>query len=332
MKTTQSNASTNSNVTAKGRASVIVPVYFNEGSIRKTFEMIKNEIFSDFPNLQWEVIFIDDGSADCSLQEIEDVAKENPGKAFFISLTRNFGQIAAIRAGCKHASGDFIISMSADLQDPPSLFKRMVRQHMELGTPVVAGVREDREESSYRKLTSAIFYKTMRALSFPNMPVGGFDVFLLSRTAMKDAFFANHSNPFMQGEILWTGHETAFIPYLRLERTIGKSRWTFGKKIKYLIDGVLGYSYAPIRAMALVGIVISAVGMVYATYIFIAKITGQITIEGWAPLAILILILSGVQMVMLGVIGEYLWRTLDQVRGRAPYIISRSNISNRSDF
>ena len=149
----------------------------------------------------------------------------------------------------------------------------------------------------------------------------GFD-FLLVGSKIKKLILDNmEANAFWQGQILWTGYRAKFIPYKRMAREIGESKWTFSKKLKYLIDGVLGYSFFPIRIMSILGLIISLSGFVYAIVIVIAKFAGSYPFQGWAPLMVIVLFLSGFQMLMLGIIGEYLWRTLDEVRRRQLYII-----------
>jgi dolichol-phosphate mannosyltransferase len=153
------------------------------------------------------------------------------------------------------------------------------------------------------------------------MPQGGFDFLLVSQNVKKLILNNMEANAFWQGQILWTGYNVKFIPYKRMKREIGESKWTFSKKVKYLIDGVLGYSFFPIRIMSILGVIISLSGFLYSIFIIIAKITGNVPFQGWAPLMIIILLLSGFQMMMLGIIGEYLWRTLDEVRRRQLYVI-----------
>ncbi|MBK7380886.1 MAG: hypothetical protein IPJ03_18180 [Ignavibacteriales bacterium] len=184
-------------------------------------------------------------------------------------------------------------------------------------------LRESREESYFRRKTSSIFYKLIKHLSFKEMPPGGFDFVLISDKVKKALLNNSESNPFWQGQILSLGYKPKFIPYTRLKREFGISRWTFSKKLKYLIDGVLNYSYLPVRFMSLFGLIVALAGFIYAIYIAIARIFGNVPFTGWAPIMILVLVLSGFQMLMLGIIGEYLWRTLDQVRNRPPYIIEK---------
>lgn len=301
--------------------SVIVPVYYNEGSLTATFTKVKAVLDANEFTNSYEFIFVDDGSADGSYSELQKIKEQYPALVKLIKFTRNFGQVAAMKAGYMQAKGRCVINISADLQDPPELINDMLNYYYKDKFEVVICTRQDREESWFRKKTSLFFYKTMQKLTFKNMPLGGFDFALLSRKVI-DAFINNHeANPFWQGQVLWTGYNIKFIPYQRLKREFGKSRWTFWKKTKYLIDGVLAYSYFPLRFMAGLGIVLFIAGLLYAILIVLMYFVGDVPFKGWAPIMILVLVLSGIQMLMLGIIGEYLWRTLDQVRDRPQYII-----------
>ncbi len=303
--------------------SIIIPVYYNEGSLTKTVDILQQEVIAQNTNRSCEIIFIDDGSGDNSFQELLGLWQSNPDLIKVIKLSRNFGQLQAIMAGFKHASGKCIINISADLQDPPELINEMIHYHFHENCEIVICTREARDESFFRRLTSQLFYAIMKRLSFPNMPQKGFDFVLLSEQVKNLILASREANAFFQGQILWTGFPIKFIPYVRRRREIGKSRWTFGKKIKYLIDGVLSYSYFPIRMMSVIGAITALIGFGYALFIFISWLFVNLPVKGWAPIMIAILVLSGIQMLMLGIIGEYLWRTLDQVRGRQPYIIDR---------
>jgi dolichol-phosphate mannosyltransferase len=226
-------------------------------------------------------------------------------------------------AGYMQSTGDCIINISADMQDPPELMNEMIAGFFNEGIQIVVCTRQDREDNLFRKVTSQLFYRLIRKLSFRNMPLGGFDYALISRYVRDIIMKEYDANPFWQGQLLWAGFTVKFIPYIRREREIGKSRWTFRKRMKYLIDGVLGYSYWPLRAMSVSGIVIFIMGLLYAFYIVLNYFFGNVPFKGWAPIMILILVLSGIQMLMIGILGEYLWRTLDQVRKRPMYIIEK---------
>jgi dolichol-phosphate mannosyltransferase len=274
--------------------------------------------------LEFEVIYIDDGSGDRSYEEIMRVRNEYENIRV-IQFSRNFGQVAAIYAGYEAANGRSVLNISADLQEPVSLIAEMIACYIKGDAPIILGKRNGRDESRYRKMTSKFFYSMMRRLSFSNMPDGGFDVALISSEVKNKLLELNESNPFWQGQILWTGYPVRFIPYSRQKREVGKSKWSFSKKIKYLLDGVLNYSYMPLRFFSLIGIVSFLLGMIYSVIIVIQYSLGGSPFEGWAPLMIIILLFSGLQLLVLGLIGEYLWRTLEQTKNRPQYIIKKQN-------
>ena len=303
--------------------SIIIPVYFNEGLIERMFNIMREKVISINKELNCELIFIDDGSKDNSFNEISALKEKHPDLIKVIKFTRNFGQVAAIYAGYQYASGKCIINISADLQDPPELINEMLNYHFKDEYEIVICTRESREDTYFKRKTSNMFYKLMKKLSFPNLPSGGFDFVLISNKVKNIMLEKIEANPFWQGQLLWIGHRTKFIPYKRREREIGKSRWTFSKKIKYLIDGVTSYSYFPLRLMSGIGSLVALIGFLYAVVIIYLKIFYGGGPSGWAPIMVVVLVLSGIQMLMIGVVGEYLWRVLDQVRNRKPYIIEK---------
>jgi hypothetical protein len=197
----------------------------------------------------------------------------------------------------------------------------MLKGFFNEGYEIVVCARREREESLYRRATSAVFYWLIRKLSFPQMPQGGFDLILMGRRAL-DVFLRNRdANLFLQGQVLWTGFKTKVLEYVRQPRTAGQSRWTFAKKVTYLIDGVMSHSYFPIRFMSLAGFVTAIMGFSYAALVLGVWLVHGIPIKGWTPIVILILVLGGTNMLMLGVVGEYVWRTLSQVRNRDPFVV-----------
>jgi dolichol-phosphate mannosyltransferase len=267
------------------------------------------------------MIFIDDGSKDNSYSEMLQVKELDKERVRLIRFSRNFGQVAAIYAGYEAAKGKAMVNIAADLQEPKELLIEIIGSYLSRDASIIAGQRMDRNESLYRKGTSKIFYYMMKQLNFPDMPGGGFDTVLISEEVKKIILGMNESNPFWQGQLLWTGMPVKFIPYVRKSRETGVSRWNFSKKMKYLLDGVLNYSYAPLRFFSLVGIVSFLLGIVYAMVIVINYFGGGTPFKGWAPIMIVVLLFSGMQLVMLGLMGEYLWRTLEQTKNRPKYIV-----------
>ena len=302
---------------------IVVPIYFNQHSIAPLYESFREKVFSK-NNLKFQTIFVNDGSKDKSLDILFSIKEKYPDESIkIIDLSRNFGQVSAVFAGYEHANSKCIINISADMQDPPEIMNLMLSEFIDNESPIVIGVRESRDEGFFRRITSYIFYTLMKKLSFDNMPKGGFDYALLSSDVITELLKSKDANPFWQGQILWTGFDIVQIPYHRKKRHSGTSKWTFSKKLTYLIDGVLGYSFLPLRLISIIGVVIALMGFLYSIVIFISKLFGGIPVEGWAPIMITILLLSGTQMIMLGVIGEYLWRTLSQTRNRKAYIVKK---------
>lgn len=301
--------------------SIVIPVYYNEGTLKSTMESIQHEVISKNPEKCCEVIFVDDGSGDGSFQELLDIQKSDPRRVKIIKLTRNFGQPRARLAGLRHARGRCVVTISADGQDPVSLIHEMLNAHFDEGFEVVICERTGRDESWYRRQTSRFFYGLMRKLTFPAMPQGGFDYVLLGRQALDVVLRNQEANPFFQGQILWTGFKHKSLKYRRRTRKIGCSRWSFGMKIKLLIDGVMNYSFFPIRLISFTGILMAFFGASIAGFLVIRKLLGGTQLSGWTATMTVLLVTSGVQMLMLGVIGEYLWRVLAQVQNREPYII-----------
>jgi glycosyltransferase involved in cell wall biosynthesis len=233
------------------KISFVVAVYYNEGAISKTHEKIQSVFSSELARHEYEIVFVDDGSKDGSLREILSL-KEQDSRIKAITFTRNFGQMAAMLAGFKEATGDAVINISADLQDPVELIPQMVEKWQE-GSEIVICYRTDRSDTLLAKLFSRLAYSVLR-MALPQIPPGGFDFVLMDRKVM-DAFNAiDVRHRFFQGDLLWTGYRTSFIPYVRLKRMIGKSQYNFGKKLKNFLDAVLDASYLPIRFISLVGL------------------------------------------------------------------------------
>lgn len=298
--------------------SIIIPVYRNEGSINPTYINLKAVLEDVSDTYEYEIIFINDGSDDNSLDKLLSIKKID-SHVKVIDFVRNFGQVSAIHAGFEDAKGDMLVSISADMQDPPTLILDMLKKWEE-GYKVVACSRVDREDDLISILTSKIFYRLMK-VSVPKMPAGGFDYFLLDKTVYKNIIGLNERNSFLQGDILWFGYEPYFIEYKRLKRNLGRTQWTIGKKIKYFIDGLINTSYLPIRFMSFIGLITSIMGLMYSITVFLIWLFKGTPFKGYAPIMMVLLITSGLIMVMLGVIGEYLWRTYDEVRKRQKYII-----------
>jgi glycosyltransferase involved in cell wall biosynthesis len=308
------------------KLSFVIPVYRNEGSIVETYEKTV-ALMAQLPS-DYEFVFINDGSDDNSIEELL-VLHNKDACVKVISFSRNFGQVSALIAGLKEVTGDATIIMSADLQEPIELIDEMIKK-WKSGNEIVIGYRIDREDGFIANKTSIIFYRLMKYVN-SKMPKGGFDFMLIDKKALYSLNQIDERNRFFQGDVLWLGFNTVFIPYTRLKRRVGKSQWTLSKKMKYFIDGLLNTSYAPIRIMSFLGIIFSFFGFIYAVVIAYNRIINNTPFNGWAPIMIIILIIGGLIMLMLGIIGEYVWRTYDETRKRPLYIIKDKFIKDEKN-
>ena len=301
--------------------SIIIPVYCNSETLDELILQIDKKIFKKNKSLTGQVVFCDDGSIDNSYDKLLQINKQFLNTKI-IRLTRNFGQIAAINCGLENIESKTYIILSADLQDPVSLINDFLKHHFKSGFEIVLGERIARDDSFINKVTAKIFYKIISKLSFPDYPPGGFDFFLISKKIRDLIIRMNQSHPFLQGEIFYTGFKRKRIPYKRRKRLLGNSKTTLSKKITYFIDGILGYSFFPLRAMSFLGFILFMIAIIISILLIIAKINNYGTWPlGWASSILLILLLNSIQMMFLGIIGEYLWRTLAQVRDKPKYII-----------
>lgn len=299
------------------KISVCFAVYQNEGALTPLYERMAHELKTHFPNHTYELLFVNDGSKDNSLAELMTL-RERDKNVKIISFSRNFGQMAAILAGWENATGDCVVNMAADLQDPPEQCTLMIKE-WEQGNDIVVSYRSSHGTSASRKATSRLFYKMM----LPNVPPGGFDFALIDRKPMDSINSLTEKNRFYQYDILWAGFKVKFIPYDKLERKIGKSQYNFFKRFRNFYSAFLNVSYFPLRLLTGIGGAVALSGFLYALTIIWAYFVHKTPFEGWAPIMILILVIGGMIMLMLGVLGEYIWRILDEVKGRPNYIIDK---------
>ena len=235
--------------------------------------------------------------------------------------------MAALLAGLKRATGGCAITISADLQDPSSLIPKMLEKWA-AGSEIVICSRMSRDDSFAAKWQSRIAYGLLR-LSHPQMPKGGYDYVLIGRNALDTFNSVDNRNRYFQGDLLWSGYSTSFIPYHRRKRTRGKSGYTFWKKMKNFLDAILVASYLPIRFISLIGLLISISGLVYALTVIVAWVFGAVPFSGWAPIIIINLIVGGMTIITLGIIGEYIWRIYDEVRKRPNYVVLEEDGSEK---
>ncbi len=299
------------------KLSIIIPVYYNEKNLPPLFESLDKELIPFLDD--YELIFVDDGSGDNSWDVLQEYhSKRNDMK--LIRLSRNFGAQAAVMAGFSNSVGDCAIIKTADLQEPAQLILDMYNSWKQ-GNNVVIGLRRSRHDGAINDFFSRFYYWIMRKTTLKNMPQNGFDIVLVDRKVVNALELMNESNSALNLQVLWVGFKTGYVEYDRKEREVGKSRWTFSKKFKLVIDSMVSFSSFPIRFMSVMGIIFALVSVIWAIISIIGKLTGSIEVEGWTSLLIVMLFSSGLIMLTLGILGEYIWRTLDSARSRPVYIV-----------
>lgn len=304
------------------KVSIVIPVYYNEDNLKPLYEDLKKK-FIDEIEYEYEIVMVNDGSLDRSYQVMKELAAQDKSIKI-VSLSRNFGSHAAILCGLEKCTGDCAVVKAADLQEPTELLIEMV-ESWKKGNNVVLAVRQDREESLGTKFFANTYYWLVRKAALANMPEGGFDVYLLDRKVINVLLSLDERNSALTGQILWSGFKTEQIPYVRLEREIGTSKWTLKKKIRLVTDTLFSFSTLPISLVTGIGTVSFIGALVWGIVVLIFKLMGLIQVSGWTTLFIFNLFSFGIIMVTLGILGGYLWRTFDASRNRPPYIVEDEN-------
>lgn len=305
------------------KLSIIIPCYYNEQNIPVTTrELLENEKL--FPEeVSFEYVMVDDGSRDNTWEELSKFKNSFPEKVTIVKLAGNVGSYNAILAGMNYATGDVCTVIAADLQDPPELMVKMY-EHWKKGTKLIMANRQDREESFGQKFFSNTYHGLIRKFAIPNIPKGGFDFVMFDKQLKEEVVKIKEKNTNTLYLLPWMGYEFVCIPYVRRKRQIGKSRWTLKKKIKLFVDSFVSFSYLPIRIISVTGIVLGILAFCYALFIIVAKYMGFINAPGWSALIVVILFVSSFQMIALGIIGEYVWRSLDASRNRPIYVVEKA--------
>jgi polyisoprenyl-phosphate glycosyltransferase len=302
--------------------SLVVAVYFNAESLPFLFDEIAEvERQLGDRGVALELIFVNDGSQDHSLQELLRFKRQRPATKV-INLARNFGVVAAVKTGFRFVTGDAFMNHAADLQDPTEQILPMV-DHWLQGHKFVISARASRDDPPVSRGLSWIYYRIINWVVVSGYPEGGFDLMLMDKIMLPYMVGSmKNTNPSMYA--YWLGFEPVVLRYHRRARRHGRSRWTFTKKLKFFIDTISGFSVTPIRIMSLVGVIVAIISFIYGISIAINALLGNTDVRGFATLAVLISFFSGLILIMLGVVGEYLWRVLDAVNKKPEAVIDET--------
>lgn len=305
----------------KRTLSIVIPVYFNAGSLPGLFEALKAlEKRLARKKVALELVFVDDGSKDESLAKLLKF-RASQKKVKVIKLARNFGSVHASKTGLRYISGDALMIMAADLQDPPALVDTMV-DHWLKGAKFIIAERISRDDPWVSKAFAKVYYFLLRRLVIRNYPVGGYDMSLMDKSFLPHLVNSSKSvyTPLLA---YWLGYSPVVVHYHRPARSHGVSMWTFSKKFGAFLDVMLGFSITPIRFISLLGAVISLISFGYGTSVVVNALLGRVPVAGFASLAALISFLVGLVILMLGMIGEYLWRIFDELNRRPETVVEQ---------
>jgi glycosyltransferase involved in cell wall biosynthesis len=303
------------------RFSVVVAAYNEESNLPLLYQRVIALDWADL-GLEPELLFVDDHSSDRTPLVLADFAARDP-RVKVLRFSRNFGSHKAFTAGLEHCTGEAAVILAADLQDPPETIPQLVAK-WRAGAKVVWAQRTNREGVSLAaRLCSRLYYHLMRRFAEVRPPPDGADFLLVDRAVIAALKAAPEKHTSLLSLIQWMGFEQGHIGYTKEARHSGRSKWTLRKKIKLAVDSFVSFSYAPVRLMSAVGLIFALTGFLYALLTMGRSLWHGIPVQGWASLMCVLLIVSGVQLIMLGVLGEYLWRAFDEVRGRPRYIVEQ---------
>lgn len=301
---------------------IVIPVYNEEENLSPLAQAIIR-VMAEQPS--FTILFVDDGSEDASLKLLKNMASQD-SRITYLSLSRNFGHQAALRAGLEAAEGDCVITLDGDFQHPPELIPSMLEAYRQ-GFDIVATRRLDavagpgKGLGPGKKLSSWLFYSLMKWLGEIKIEPGSADFRLLSRRAVDGLLSMPERTLFLRGAVPWIGFPSTELSYKPGERRSGKSKYSFTKMLSFALDGITSFSVKPLRLASMAGCLISAVGFLYALYALIVRLFTDKTVEGWTSLLISVLIIGGIQLVFMGIIGEYLGKLFLEAKHRPHYLV-----------
>ncbi|MDH4358321.1 MAG: glycosyltransferase family 2 protein [Candidatus Berkelbacteria bacterium] len=300
------------------KISIVAPVYNEKGNIRPFCERLR-KVLSHLRN--YEMIFVDDGSTDGSLKQLRGLAKSDR-RIKVISFSRNFGHQAAITCGLDAAKGDAVVTIDTDLQDPPELILKMI-EAWRSGAEVVYAKRRARRDGFLKKFTARAFYRILDRLSDTSIPVDTGDFRLMDKKVVQAMRSLREHSRFMRGLSSWVGFHQTAVEFDRDQRKSGKTHYPFRRMLKLALDGIFSFSHKPLKVASWLGIIATAGGLVYAGYVIYLKLAHpDRVVQGWTSLTVIVLLAAGVELVILGVIGEYLGRIYTEEQDRPLYIVS----------
>lgn len=306
------------------KLSIVVPCYNEEISIPIFYEEI-NKILKKMKQLEFEILFIDDGSLDQTLKVIKNLSL-NDKRIKYISFTRNFGKEAAMYAGFVNSVGDYVVVMDADLQDPPSMLPEMFKIIKDENYSAVATRRVTREgEPPIRSFFARVFYKLINKISRIEMVDGARDYRLMTRQVVNSIISLGEYNRYSKGLFSFVGYKTKWLEYKNSKRIVGETKWSFCGLVRYALEGIISFSTAPLSIAAILGVIICIISFIFILIIIFKTLYFGDPVSGWPSMMCILLFVSGVQLLCMGIIGQYLAKTYLETKKRPIYIINEKN-------
>ncbi|MCM3793122.1 glycosyltransferase family 2 protein [Priestia megaterium] len=298
--------------------SIVIPVYNEEEVIHETYRRLTEVMRST--KEAYELLFVNDGSRDRTVEIIKEYSEQDPA-VVLLDFARNFGHQIAITAGMDYARGEAVVVIDADLQDPPELILEMIEKWKQ-GFDVVYAKRTKRKgETYFKKQTAAMFYRFLRAMTDIDIPLDTGDFRLLDRKVCNQMNSIQEKNRFVRGLVSWVGFKQTAVEYERDERLAGESKYPLKKMLKLSMDGITSFSYKPLKLASYAGVTLSGIGFIYLLVVLYLKLFTDSTITGWSSLIVIQLFFSGIILIILGMIGEYIGRIYDETKNRPLYIV-----------
>lgn len=308
----------------KKKISIVVPMYNEEKALPALYEEL-NRVSAGLPDYEFEYLFVNDGSGDGTLAALRELAAKDE-HVRYLSFSRNFGKEAALYAGLSNASGDYVATMDADLQDPPALLPQMLEMLEEGLCDNVASRRVNRRgEPLIRSLCARLFYRLLRRISEIDIADGARDYRLMSRPMVNSILSLGEYNRFSKGIFAWVGYETKWLEFENVERAEGETKWSFFKLLRYSMDGIMNFSNTPIRISSYLGLVLTFISFIAIMVVVIRALVFGDPVAGWPSLVCIITFIGGIQLFCMGIMGHYISRTYMEVKRRPHYIVKETN-------
>ena len=307
------------------KITVAVPCYNEEAALEPFFAAV-SAVAEQMPDVEFEFLFIDDGSRDKTLEKIQDLAQRD-SRVKYISFSRNFGKEAGIYAGLENADGDYVVIMDADLQDPPALLPEMYRSIKEEGYDCVGSRRVTRKgEPPIRSFFARVFYKLINKMSDSEIVDGARDFQMMNRQVVDAILSMGEYNRFSKGIFGWIGFKKKWLEYENIERVAGETKWSFWQLLLYAIEGIVAFSTTPLVISSVFGLICCSLALIMIVVVIVRTLIFGDPTSGWPSLVCIMLLLSGIQMLGIGIVGQYLAKTYLETKNRPIYLVRKTNI------